>query len=65
MKVIVDRFEGKFAVVELPDRTPVNMPRALLPEETKEGDVIDIIVNHAATKERRETVRKLMKDVWE
>ncbi len=65
MKVIVDRFEGDFAVVELPDRTPVNMPRVLLPEETKEGDVIDITVNLAATKERREIVRKLMEDVWE
>jgi hypothetical protein len=31
MQCIIDRFEGEFAVVELPDRTMVNMPRILVP----------------------------------
>ena len=65
MRVIVDRFEGELAVVELPDRTMLNMPRSLLPGETKEGDVIDINVNEAATQKRRETISKLIEELWE
>lgn len=65
MKVIIDRFEGDFAVVELPDKTMVNMLKILLPSETKEGDVISITVDKEETKSRKAHIEKLMNDVWE
>lgn len=65
MRVIVDRFEGEFAVVEMQDKTQVNMPKILLPQHTKEGDMIDIILNNEATEKKKETISKLMGEVWE
>ena len=65
MKVIIDRFEGDFAVVELPDKKMINMLKTLLPSEAKEGDVISITVDKEETKSRRAHIEKLMNDVWE
>ena len=31
MRVIIDRFEGDYAVVELEDGSMVNMPKSLVP----------------------------------
>lgn len=52
MKVIIDRFEGGFAVCELPDGGFENLPRAFLPEGAAEGAVIDITLNSADTEKR-------------
>jgi len=65
MKVIIDRFEGEFAVVELPDKKMVNMPKVLLPATANEGDVIEIKINKEDTKKQNESIRKLMDEVWE
>lgn len=62
-RIIVDKFEGAFAVVELPGGIFVNIQRVLLPVETKEGDVIDITVNKEATKKRRERIRLLQEEL--
>jgi hypothetical protein len=64
MKVIVDRFETEYAVVELPDRTMVNLARALLPG-AQEGDTVEITVCPEETVRRKQQVEKLMKDVWQ
>ena len=42
MKVIIDRFEGGFAVCEKADRTMVNVKRTQVPPEAKEGDTLII-----------------------
>jgi hypothetical protein len=42
MQIIIDRFEGDIAVCEKPDRTMLSIPRAKLPPETREGDVLEI-----------------------
>ncbi len=65
MRVIIDRFEGEYAVVELPNRIMYNIPRAILPPEAKEGDVIDIRVDKEETKKRKNKMRSLMDDLWE
>lgn len=65
MKVTVDRFEGEFAVVEMPNKQMVNMPKVLLPKLTKEGDVIDISIDDEETERRNERIKKLADDVWE
>jgi hypothetical protein len=65
MKVILDRFEGEFAVVEMMDKTMVNMPKILLPKFTKEGDIIEITVDEEATEKRKKVISRLMGEVWE
>ena len=62
MKGIIDRFEGEFAVVET-DKGFVNVPRAKLPAEAKEGAVIDLdsfSVDNKAEAERTEKIRGMM-----
>ena len=42
---IVDRFEGEWAVVEREGGATFNLPRDLLPNGTKEGDVLRIALS--------------------
>jgi len=64
MKYIIDRFEGDFAVVELFDKTLINIPRKAIPSEAKEGSVIDVIINDTETAERTKKIDKLMDDLF-
>lgn len=63
MKVVIDRFEGDFAVVELPDLTFVNVPRLLFPD-AKENDVIDISVDKQETENRKKRIHDLMNTLF-
>lgn len=63
MRVIVDRFEGDFAVVEKEEGVFYNMPKALL-VDAKEGDVIHIIVNHEETENLKNEVDDLINDLF-
>ena len=61
-RVIVDRFEGSFAVVEAGLDRMRNVPRAQLPLGTREGDVLlfdgrTYRKDAAATGERTSTMR--------
>lgn len=58
--MIIDRFEGEFAVVELDDGSFVNMPKAVLPESVREGDVIIIQRDGIATDDRKNNIKKRM-----
>lgn len=40
MKLIIDRFEGNFAVCETENKTFVNIPKSELPSLINEGDVL-------------------------
>ncbi len=64
--MIIDRFEGEYAVIELEDGRMVNMPRELLPLEAKEGMVINVIVDENRTGEQKKRLKdkmdKLFKD---
>ncbi len=62
MKVILDRFEGNSAIVELPGRLMVAAP-AVLFEGAKEGDVISILVDPAETKAQKAKIEQLMKGI--
>lgn len=64
--VIIDRFEEDWAVLEYKDIF-FNFPRALLPDDAKEGDVINIIleINRQETHKRREFIRKLEDELFE
>jgi hypothetical protein len=64
--IIIDRFEGDFAVCESGDEI-INIPRALIQESTKEGDVLMqkgaiYFSDKAKTEKRRaEAVEKMRK----
>jgi len=64
--VIIDRFEEDWAVLEY-EGIVFNVPRALLPDDAKEGDVINIIleINRQETHKRREIIRKLEDELFE
>ena len=63
MRVIVDRFEGDLARVELDEGIFYDIPKVLVPD-AKEGDVIDIIVNHEETDKLKSEVDSLINDLF-
>ena len=65
MKVTIDRFEGDYAVVELEDRQMVDLPKALVPSDANEGDILEITVNREETEKRRRRIEKLTEDLWQ
>lgn len=69
MKIIIDRFEGNYAVCEKDNREMVDIERNKLPVEAKEGDVLDvsgnvITVDREETEKRKKRVEELTKDLW-
>ena len=64
MKVILDRFEGEFGIVELEDMTFVEIPRVLL-DNAKEGDVISISVDIEETERQKKEIESLMDDLFQ
>lgn len=61
--LVIDRFEGDWVVIEYDESVMFNLPRRLLPDTAKEGDVIqiDIQVDIDATKARRERIKRLLR----
>ena len=70
MKIIIDRFEGTYAVCEKEDRTMMDIKRSNLPSEAKEGDLLSIdnniiTIDIKGTEKRRREIEKLTEDLWE
>ena len=63
MTFIIDRFEENMAVVELGDNF-FNIPKVLLPENAKEGDVITTEINEKETKGKKAEARSLLDDLF-
>lgn len=62
---IIDRFEGKYAVLET-ENGMKNVLRDMLPEEAREGDVVELkngayTINKKAAEKRRRELRKKLK----
>lgn len=62
--IIIDRFEGEYAVLET-DSGMIDVNRSLLPENAREGDLLInengiYSVDAAATQERRERMREML-----
>ncbi|WP_028513911.1 DUF3006 domain-containing protein [Ruminococcus flavefaciens] len=62
---IIDRFEGEYAVLET-DSGMKNVLRDMLPEEAREGDVVELkngayTVNKKAAEKRRRELREKLK----
>lgn len=64
MQVTIDRFEGKYAVVELENRTMADMPASLVPEGAEEGDILKITIDKEETEKRKKHIKKLMDELW-
>jgi hypothetical protein len=64
-RVVIDRFEGEYAVVELPNRVMINIPKVVLPDEAVEGDIIEIRIDREETKNQKAQIKGLMKELWE
>ena len=69
INLIIDRFEGKYAILESQDRNPItfNFPRHLLPQEAKEGAVlnINIGIDQEETKRRKDKIQNLLSKLKE
>ena len=69
MKVIIDRFEGNFAVCEKENRKMIDIEKLKLPLMCKEGDIINITndiitIDFDATKKRKREIEKLTEGFW-
>ena len=64
MKAVIDRIEGKLAVLLMGEdgSVKVNMPAILLPDESREGDVLDITImkSEKATVEAKDRSKSLI-----
>lgn len=62
IQLIIDRFEGKDAVLESQEKTPLifNFPRSLLPKGAKEGSVLsfNIDLDEKETEIRRKNIQE-------
>jgi hypothetical protein len=69
IKLIIDRFEGKYAILESQDKDPIifNFPCHLLPQEAKEGTVlnINIDIDQEETKRRKDKIQNLLNKLKE
>lgn len=63
MKIIIDRFEGDYAVCEIEKGKFVNIPKILL-EDAKEGDTVTITVDKSETEKRSKKIENLMNDLF-
>lgn len=57
MRFTIDRFEEEFAIVELENGDMVEIPRAILPIEAKEGDILSITIEKDETEERKKRIQ--------
>jgi|YelNatPaOPRAMG01_1025707.scaffolds.fasta_scaffold00848_19 hypothetical protein len=66
MKLFIDRFEGNWAVI-VGDNITFNLPRAILPKDSKEGDIIDIeiSIDRAFTEKLREEIKDIIRGLNE
>ena len=60
MKIVIDRFEQDWAVVELENGEFEHLSKKLLPAMTAEGDVLVIEIDEAETERRRNRINELM-----
>jgi hypothetical protein len=65
---VVEKIEGGFVVIEDDDGKILHIERHLLPENVREGDVInldDMTINEEETGRRKDYVRSLIDELFE
>lgn len=67
--MIIDRFEGDFAVCEEESGSFTKIPKVFLPGDCREGDCLVLTpggswqVDRAATAERRQMIRRMLENL--
>ncbi len=64
MKVIIDRFEGDYAIVEIEVGKVISVPSILF-KDAKEGDVFNIELDNEERNKRTKNMQKLVNDLFE
>jgi hypothetical protein len=64
MYITIDRFEGDFAVIELPDMTFLNTPKSLFPDAC-EGDIYLIEKSQEEQTRRKAKIKKLSDELFQ
>jgi hypothetical protein len=69
LKVVIDRFEGYYAVCEKEDCEIIDIHRSRIPSDAKEGDVLNVvdgeaIIDTAETEKRKSEIEQKTKDLW-
>lgn len=69
MRIIIDRFEQRYAVCQFEDGLMLNVPLELIPKDAKESDVIfidetAIRVDKEATEVLKGEIKKLMNKLF-
>lgn len=64
MKIIIDRFEGNFAICETENGKMLDVPSDLF-LNAHEGDVFDISFNEKETKRKKENANKRLKNLFD
>ncbi|MCR3761916.1 DUF3006 domain-containing protein [Clostridium felsineum] len=70
MKLVIDRFEGEFAVCERPDRSMLNILKTRIPKGAVEGTVLNLYddgnikINIDETRKRKIDIQKLMSNLF-
>ena len=69
MRVIIDRFEGNYAVCEKENREMVNINKSKIPTDAKESDVLSIdghiiTIDITETEARKKQIKKMTEDLW-
>jgi hypothetical protein len=67
--VVVDRFEGNYAVCEDKNGEMINIDRTEIPQEAKEGSVLKIVdggieIDRIETTVRKNRILELMEALW-
>ena len=70
MRLVIDRFEGEYAICEKDDRSMHLVLQSLLPEGAKEGsclqyDGIAYTIDETAEAVTRERIKRKMDSLWE
>lgn len=65
MRLVIDRFEGKYAVCELENGKFIDIPKTDIPQEAKEGDILTetdngYCIDKMATETKREEIKQRM-----
>ncbi len=63
MQIVIDRFEGKVAVVELPDGSLANVDARIL-KGFSEGDVLSLLKDDAETEKRKERAKRTLAELF-
>lgn len=67
---IIDRIEGDYVVCEISDGSMINIKSNRINEDFKEGDVLledegFFKISEELTKERREKIEDIVKNIWQ